>query len=136
MYKLLNATKDVALREGTNVLTPRKVYPNLPATVWISTGYIQNGTLITGDRIETLTKDVYNTAGVRVALIGDKWLHVNDIGGYSVDGYTAVIHMGNNQGVLTEVPDTPPPSEIWPPYFIQETPDGKRARYNFSHVES
>ena len=130
MYKLLNATNDVALRDGASVLHPRKEYKNLPATVWIQTGYIQNGTLITGDRIETLTKDVYNVAGVRVGLVGDKWLHVYDIGGYAVNGYTAVVHMGSNQGILTEVPDTPPPSETWPAYFWLEDPAGNRKKYN------
>lgn len=123
---LKNDSHDLALRDGANVLFDKIANLPLPADVYISTGYIRRGVTIYGNEIITLTADVYNSLKQKVGWVGDKWLHVLRIGGSVVDGYTAVIHLGVAQGILTEVMDLPPtepPDNLPPPEVVQVNAD-------------
>ena len=97
-----------ALRTTPNALGILNTKSGAPSSVITLAGYIMAGIEIGGDALVTLQTPVKDSRGVVVGNIGDKWLHVTSIGGYVVDGYTAVVHMGKSQGTLQETTTTEP----------------------------
>lgn len=134
-YKFERAgTAGAALRNAPRASGVLKPYPLIPSTLITSAGYITDGTLVKGDEIVTLAEDII-VAGNTIGLKGDKWLHVIEVGGYVVDGYTAIVHKGVSQGTLEElvvdsIPTNPNPTPTPSPVSVQKvsvaiTPDNK-----------
>lgn len=99
-----------ALRTAPNALGVLNTKSGAPSSVITLAGYIMAGVEISGDTLVTLAAPVKDSRGALVGNQGDKWLHVTSIGGYVVDGYTAVVHLGKSQGTLQELPTEPTPT--------------------------
>lgn len=125
-----SGTAGAALRAAPRANGVLKPYSNIPTSLLTSAGYITDGTKVIGDRIETLNETI-KINGVIIGKPGDEWLHVVEVGGYVVDGYTAIKHLGISQGELTILGDVPPPVTPEPsPVSIESvnvgvTPDNK-----------
>lgn len=125
-----SGTAGAALRAVPRANGVLKPYSNIPTSLLTSAGYITDGTKVIGDRIETLNETI-KINGVIIGKPGDEWLHVVEVGGYVVDGYTAIKHLGVSQGELTILGDVPPPVTPEPsPVSIESvnvgvTPDNK-----------
>ncbi|HEY5956405.1 MAG TPA: phosphodiester glycosidase family protein, partial [Polyangiaceae bacterium] len=112
-YDAVSSLNQMSLRTDHSTLFPRIAsYPV--------------NTIVYGNDLFTADKDLYNTAGVLYQKVGDVWLHVLEINGQPVDGWMAIVHMGQRLMVLTDHGV----ATSWPSYYILENPDGVRQRYN------
>ena len=118
-YEFKDSINNRAVRTGGNVLYPRIASGTIPGTVLTPAGYLVHGTIAEGDEIVTLSQDVKDASGNIVGKAGDEWLHVMRVGGYDIDGHTAVRHMGSEVGLLIDHGSS---SSTDPEPPVEETP--------------
>lgn len=90
-YEISNpSTRTLSLRSG-------------PSVIYDKTGSLAPGGMGKGDFLYIYQTELM-TDGQTRALAGDQWLHVTELDGAAVDGWMAVMHLGESEASISALP--------------------------------
>ena len=91
-YAVLNPlADDLAIRSGPGVIFER-------------IGTFEPGKQAKGDFVYTY-QNVLTTDGQARSAVGDQWVHLNQLDGVLIDGWTALVHLGESYATASTLPD-------------------------------